>query len=55
VWVLILVAVVNGAVVLDAFPTSDRFQCEELGKKAVEAANHNGVNAGFRCKEIKIT
>lgn len=54
-WVLILVAVINGAVVLDAFPTSDRSQCEDLGKQAVAAANHNGFNAGFRCKEIKIT
>lgn len=53
-WVLIVVAVINGQIMLDALPMPDKWTCEAKGKEAVEAANSNGFHAGARCKELKI-
>lgn len=54
-WVLIIVAVLNGKVHLDALPMPDKWTCQQQGKEAVEAANKAGVDAvAARCKELKI-
>lgn len=54
-WVLIIVAVLNGKVHLDALPMPDRWTCHQQGVEAVEAAKQAGVEAvAARCKELKI-
>lgn len=55
-WVLIIVAVLNGKLHLDALPMPDKWTCQQQGKEAVEAANRAGVvSVAACCKELKLT
>ena len=54
-WVLIIVAVLNGKVFLDVLPMSDKGMCERKAVEAVESAAGAGIDAvQVRCKELKI-
>lgn len=53
-WVLIIVAVLNGKVHLDALPMPDKWTCNQQGVEAVAAASKAGHVAVARCKELKI-
>jgi hypothetical protein len=54
VWVLIIVAVLNGKVHLDALPMPDKWTCQQQGREAVEAAKRANIEISTRCKELKI-
>lgn len=54
-WVLIIVAVLNGKVYLEALPMSDKHMCQRKAQEAVESAAEAKIDAvQVRCKELKI-